>query len=57
MESVKEFSEAIDFKNEAANMMTKVNSAEAIKIYDQVAESYCNQNRISAAARIKKKVS
>lgn len=56
MESIKEFSEAIDFKQEAANMLSKIDMTQAIKIYNEVSDGYCNMNRISAAARIKKKV-
>ena len=37
-------------------MKQKVNTADAIKLYNQVCERYCHQNRISAAARLKKKV-
>ncbi len=46
----------IEFLLEAAKMKQKVNTSEAIQLYNQVSEAYCNQNRISAAARLKKKV-
>jgi len=48
--------EAIDFRMEAGNMMRKINTAEAIKLYDSCCESYCLDNRISSAARLKKKI-
>ena len=56
MDSIKEYSEAIDFRLEAANVMRHYNIAEAVKVYNVVTDGYCNANRISAAARIKKKV-
>ena len=37
-------------------MMKKENTAEAIKMYNKVCEGYCMANRISAAARLKKKI-
>jgi len=42
MDSIKEFSDAIDFRLEAANMMRHYNSAEAVKIYKMVTDGYCN---------------
>ena len=37
-------------------MMKKENTGKAIEMYNQVCEGYCMQNRISAAARLKKKI-
>ena len=48
--------EAIDFMIEAAGMHLKTNTADAIKLYHQCAKLYCLDNRISAAARLKKKI-
>jgi hypothetical protein len=41
---------------EAGNMMRKINTSEAIKLYDSCCEMYCLDNRITSAARLKKKI-
>ena len=37
-------------------MMRKINTSEAIKLYDSCCEMYCLDNRITSAARLKKKI-
>ena len=37
-------------------MMLKINVEKAVKMYKKCAEAYCDENRISAASRLYKKL-